>query len=254
MKQTRTVVVGLEHRAIYQGSLILVNQEHPIWHGAPVPDLTDVAAGVQMEKQAALLLEAVMRELDAAPHIAAVSGYRSREEQERIFADTRKKRGETYTRTYVALPGCSEHQTGLAIDLGKRTGSMDPIAPDFPYSGIYQNFREAAVQYGFIQRYPQGKEEITKIGHEPWHFRYVGIPHAELITSLHFTLEEYTQWMKGFPLESHPYLFQSRGRSFTIGYVPATDDITEIALYREPYTISGNNVDGFIVAVWDGAL
>ncbi len=64
---------------------------------------------------------------------------------------------------------------------------------------ICQTFREKAAKYGFILRYPAGKEHITGIGHEPWHFRYVGVPHAEIMASEGLTLVEYTDFLTGFP-------------------------------------------------------
>ncbi|HWQ78566.1 MAG TPA: D-alanyl-D-alanine carboxypeptidase family protein, partial [Anaerovoracaceae bacterium] len=59
--------------------------------------------------------------------------------------------------------------------------------------------REFSVQYGFIERYPAGRERVTHIAHEPWHFRYVGYPHSELMTEKALTLEEYTDYLRQFP-------------------------------------------------------
>ena len=84
-----------------------------------------------------------------------------------------RESGRKFTETYVAVPGHSEHETGLAIDLGLKQDVIDFIRPEFPYEGICQRFRQLAPKYGFIERYPKGKEEVTGIGQEPWHFRYV---------------------------------------------------------------------------------
>lgn len=65
-----------------------------------------------------------------------------------------------------------------------------------PWSEICQIFRDRAADYGFIERYPKGKENITHIGHEPWHFRYVGVEHAKQMTERNPTLEEYVEWLK----------------------------------------------------------
>lgn len=83
------------------------------------------------------------------------------------------------------------HETGLAIDVGKELEEVDFICPEFPYEGVCQIFRELAPMYGFIERYPKGKEAVTGIAKEPWHFRYVGYPHARIIQNLGMTLEEY---------------------------------------------------------------
>ena len=120
-----------------------------------------------------------------------VSGWRSFEEQTDIYQNSLVKNGRSFTRKYVALPGHSEHQTGLAIDLGLRGPELDFIRPDFPYTGICQRFRERAVDFGFVERYPAGKEAVTGITHEPWHFRYVGPAHAREIVRRGLALEEY---------------------------------------------------------------
>ncbi len=250
MKQTKSIVVALDYVDICRGPLVLVNREHPARQAAAVEHLACIAPGVRLEKQAALLYGALMREIGGAPHIVPVSGYRSRAEQERLYADALREHGAEYTAAYVALPGCSEHQTGLALHVGQQAEHIDLVAPDFPYAGICQQFRRAAARHGFVQRYPAGKEHITGIGHEPWHFRYVGIPHSEVMAGLGATLEEYTQWVRAYPWENAPCRFESRRRAFEIGFVPAHRGSTEIVLHGEPYTVSGNNVDGFVVAVW----
>lgn len=83
-----------------------------------------------------------------------MSGWRSFGEQQSIWDDTLAKEGEAFTRQYVAFPGCSEHQTGLAMDLAKAAPSIDFIRPDFPDEGPCGTFRRLAAQYGLIQRYP----------------------------------------------------------------------------------------------------
>ena len=120
-----------------------------------------------------------------------VSGWRSHREQQKIWDDTIAEKGELFTRKYVAVPGCSEHETGLAIDLAENAPEIDFICPEFPRTGICGKFRERAPHYGFIERYPKGKESVTGIGAEPWHFRYVGLPHSLIMTGLGLVLEEY---------------------------------------------------------------
>jgi len=77
--------------------------------------------------------------------------------------------------------------------LGLNKNEIDFICPDFPYEGICQRFRKEAVKYGFIERYQEGKEDITKVSYESWHFRYVGVEAAEEIMSQGLTLEEYME-------------------------------------------------------------
>ncbi|MFR1232946.1 MAG: D-alanyl-D-alanine carboxypeptidase family protein [Evtepia gabavorous] len=103
-------------------------------------------------------------------------------------------------------------------------------------------------RYGLIQRYPAGKEEITGIGHEPWHFRYVGQPHAAIMEARGLTLEEYIAWLREFPYESCRY----QEKNAIVSFLPGASDGPTI-LKRDsdlPCTISGNNVDGFIITEW----
>ena len=116
------------------------------------------------------------------------SGYRSYSAQEELYNSYVNRDGKIAADTYSARPGHSEHQTGLAFDLNS-------ITDDFQYTneGIWVN--ENAYRYGFILRYPKGKEDITGYKYESWHLRYVGV---ELATKLYnngdwITLEEYFQ-------------------------------------------------------------
>lgn len=183
-------------RALGTGRLILVNAQHPLSGYAWTPELVPVhspASPVLLEREAAFHLDRLMEELDGWRSITPVSGWRSGEEQRRIYADSLRDNGAAFTRRYVALPGRSEHQTGLAIDLGLTGPDLDFIRPDFPYTGICQEFRRRAADHGFIERYPAGREAVTGIAHEPWHFRYVGAPHARAMADGGLTLEEYLE-------------------------------------------------------------
>lgn len=99
----------------------------------------------------------------------------------------------TAAKALRALPACSEHETGLAIDLAANAQDIDFICPEFPRSGICQKFREAAPYYGFVERYAKEKEPVTGISGEPWHFRYVGTPHSEIMARKGMCLEEYVE-------------------------------------------------------------
>ena len=171
--------------------LALVNQIHPIrWEPRT---LVPVRGAVLLEARAARALNLLMEDLNGWNFITAVSGWRSQEEQQELYVRSLLEHGEEFTRRFVALPGHSEHQTGLAIDLGLTRADLDFIRPYFPYDGICQQFRKQAAAYGFIERYPAGKDTVTDIAHEPWHFRYVGAPYAAIIERRRWTLEEYHQ-------------------------------------------------------------
>ena len=99
-----------------------------------------------------------------------------------------------HTRKYVAIPGCSEHHTGFAIDVGiLLEGKLYRKREDLlSVSHLLEIVQKKLPQYGFILRYPKGKEAITKINYEPWHFRYIDSPDlAKEITDQGICFEEY---------------------------------------------------------------
>ncbi|OUP82855.1 hypothetical protein B5F07_12525 [Lachnoclostridium sp. An169] len=181
--------------------LILVNRENPLRRFPDADMLEPVLEeypDVLMEHRAARALRALLEAIGNRGEIIPVSGFRTQAEQQKIWDDTLLERGEEFTRKFVAYPGCSEHQTGLAIDLGANLPEIDFICPEFPDTGIFGKFREKAADFGFIERYPKGKEAVTGIGAEPWHFRYVGVPHAAVMKAGGLVLEEYAEERNAF--------------------------------------------------------
>lgn len=232
--------------------LLLVSAAHPMLEDVR-PELTAADENwpqVLLERQAARLLVACVQAVGGRGQIVPVSGWRSREEQQQIWDDTMEKEGEAFTRQYVALPGCSEHQTGLAIDLSLAAPHIDFIRPDFPDTGVCRAFQEQAGKYGFILRYPAGKEHITGIAYEPWHFRYVGVPHGAIMTQLGLTLEEYLELMDGYPDGDRPFRFRMGEYQFGICRLP--DDCPEEDLPRGEggCQLSRDNRGGLIVTTW----
>ena len=135
-----------------KGSLILVNREHPL-QGELIPDLVPLEGGwpdQHLDRTAARMLAAAIEAVHGQGQILPVSGWRSQDEQQAIWNDTLAKEGEDFTARYVARPGCSEHQTGLAVDLALCADTIDFIRPDFPYDGVCGAFRKVAARYGFI--------------------------------------------------------------------------------------------------------
>lgn len=122
-----------------------------------------------------------------------ISGYRSYERQYKIFTNNIVNKGKNYTLRYSAVPGTSEHQTGLAIDVSAE--SLDfKLSANFASSpeGIW--LAENAHNYGYIIRYPEGNEKITGYAFEPWHIRYVGKGLATYLHENELTLEEYYKY------------------------------------------------------------
>ncbi|MFU2018892.1 D-alanyl-D-alanine carboxypeptidase [Peribacillus butanolivorans] len=122
--------------------------------------------------------------------LLGVSAYRSHATQVALFDSYVKRDGYAKAITYSALPGTSEHETGLAIDV---TGGNGKCAAQDCFGGTKEAkwLQAHADDYGFIIRYPKGKESVTGYKYEPWHLRYVGKSIAQTIMSQGITLEEY---------------------------------------------------------------
>lgn len=130
-------------------------------------------------------------------YLAGVSAYRSYGAQMEIYRNNVRRYGKKMAEMYCAEPGHSEHKTGLAVDLTRSDGKCAVEA-------CFADMKEAkwlekhAHEYGYIVRYPKGKEHITGYQYEPWHIRYVGKKLSLLIAERDITLEEYYQ-------SSYPY-------------------------------------------------
>lgn len=113
------------------------------------------------------------------------SAYRSYKSQVRVLKDEISSKGVDYANKYVAKPGKSEHQSGLSIDVTNEARCFDKTSPEAQW------LANNAYRFGFILRYPEGKEDITGYNYEPWHIRYVGKYAAKEIYEKNITLEEY---------------------------------------------------------------
>lgn len=120
----------------------------------------------------------------------AVSGYRSFSRQNQVFIAEVKRSGEEKAVQAVAFPGNSEHQTGLAMDISSRSAGFG-LTEQFGTTAEGMWLAENAHRFGYILRYPKGKEEVTGYKYEPWHFRYVGKEAATDIYENNWTLEEF---------------------------------------------------------------
>ena len=118
-------------------------------------------------------------------NFGVTSSYRSYSDQEGTWNYYLKVNGQDYANKYVARPGFSEHQTGLALDV------KSTISSPFKTTKEYKWMLENAYKYGFILRYPENKESITGFNSEAWHFRYVGVEVATKMKEENLTYEEY---------------------------------------------------------------
>ena len=249
--------IKLTERDICQGYVILVNRQHSI--------RTELFQGTQrlvpadprypetlLASQPAALLTRLIQDCGGQGRILPVSGYRTLREQTGLFDDSLRRNGREFTHRFVAFPNCSEHQTGLAIDLAENKPNIDLIRPDFPYTGVFGAFRDLAAEYGFVERYPKGKEAVTGIAFEPWHFRYVGYPHAKIMRDKGLALEEYLEFIRGFPYPEKAYLVKTGETAFRISFVQVERD-HPVSISRPDgwFWISGNNADGVIVTSWE---
>lgn len=144
-----------------------------------------------IRKEAGQALEEMFRSAaEENIELYAISGYRSYTRQKSLFDAEVRKSGTKKAAQAVAIPGQSEHQTGLTMDIASKSTNMN-LTEEFGETPEGKWLAENAHKYGFILRYPKGKESITGYQYEPWHFRYVGVEAATTIFENEWTLEEF---------------------------------------------------------------
>jgi D-alanyl-D-alanine carboxypeptidase len=182
------------------GSLYLVNRTYRLTsHYQPDdlvrPDVRRASSEVMMRREAAgkleEMFEAAARE---GMRLVAVSGFRSYETQRIIYQRKIKSAGSVAkAELLVAPPGASEHQLGLAMDVGRRSNTN--LNMSFGRSKEGEWVARHAHEYGFILRYQDRWTDITGYANEPWHIRYVGVEHAAVIYAMDIPLETYVDHM-----------------------------------------------------------
>ena len=178
---------------------VLVNKENKIkdkyYENLKLVDTLNVLdEKIKVEEEtykAYLELKKFLEEKDII--IGIDTSYRDEKEQQEIWDDFLEKKGLDYCNNYVAPVGYSEHHTGLAIDISlKKDGKFLIDNGDlFKYDDEFKKIHPYLKEFGFILRYPLGKESITGYNYEPWHIRYVGTVAANIIYENNLTLEEY---------------------------------------------------------------
>ena len=151
----------------------------------------------------------------------------------------------------VDTPGYSEHHLGTAIDLKLYTDSgITYTLDDEP--GFFAWLRDNCWKYGYILRYPADKATVTGVSYEPYHFRYVDVPHAYYMTENGLCLEEYLDELAKNTSANGKHLTVAvdGGSTYEIYYVKATGNTVDIPVPADyPYTVSGDNQNGFIVTI-----
>ena len=175
-------------------NLVLINRDNKLAELNPqLVDVEEIKVDSRIAEQTKQFLAAARA---IAPEESLISGYRSVEEQTEIYNERvaqleatglPHEEAERQAQTQVQVPGASEHQTGLAIDMSAPNGQSEEVA---------QQIIALAPQYGFVLRYPEGKNAITGVDYENWHFRYVGVENAQYMAKHQLVLEEYIQKLK----------------------------------------------------------
>lgn len=175
IKRKVNVIEKPKTQGTYIKGILIVNKKYSLpANYNPGVDQTASTALKQLQQAAST----------AGHNIPLISGFRSYSRQQTLYNNYVARDGQALADTYSARPGHSEHQTGLAFDVG----NLDDNYGSTP-AGIW--LKENCHKYGFIIRYPKGKESITGYQYEPWHIRYVGVEHATKIMNQNITLEEY---------------------------------------------------------------
>ena len=198
-----------------QGHVFLVNRAHSLTEEFMDTALVELANGkVQTMQQGMRIAEEAGRQLEllgetfyqeTGRRLVVVSVYRDYQHQDRIFknriAQHRMNLGLTYEEAYekasqvVAIPGTSEHQSGRAVDFStlELLQAGRALVSDFSQTLEGRWLADNAYRFGYILRYPNEKSKVTGIIFEPWHYRYVGQPHAAIMQARGDTLEEYLE-------------------------------------------------------------
>ena len=253
------VLIRMAYADIARGSLILINHDYafvfPDRDNNDLVNITNyITDSVLLRNDQTILSSYIIPHLNemmdafhdhtGITNVIIRDAFRSLSGQQQIFDTMVRRWGRTGALGWAALPGHSEHHTGFAIDFGvRRAGNIEMFDGTGAFSWIPRNSHN----FGFILRYPQNRTSITRTNFEPWHYRFVGIPHAAIMRANNWVLEEYIENIRGYTYEE-PLLFTFNDIEYMIYF---TTDLEIRLPYDVEFTISGNNIDGFIVTIWE---
>lgn len=264
-----SVYVEVQNSDIHRGDLILINRDYEYSDGSN-PNIVNIYENksdsykvdrsyMELDKTMINAINSMLDDFAAKTGITNIlcnSGYRTYDEQKQMYEEDLENTG-LLESALVAPPGHSEHHSGLAMDFAIDDGYEYPaLRNEGEYSWIYVN----AANYGLILRYTEQNKHITKYQAESWHFRYVGPVHASMIYRMGVALEQYEGFIKDFQYDNPLEYKYSDTEFYRIYFVPMdmSSDKTSLPIPYEclsnngaewPYTVSGNNSDGFIVTV-----
>ena len=249
------IIVRMPPGDIFRGSLILINQDHrfdipEVWNYVSIEERKSLS--YRAIGQDLLIGESVIEPLNAMldsfyaetgrDTVAVISAFRTYERQQEILNEYISLVGRLEALRWAAPPGHSEHHAGLAVDFGLFNNG---VLRTFLGTGVYSWFRENSFNYGFILRFPDEKTDVTHTAYEPWHYRFVGLPHSYFIHNNGLCLEEYIELIMGYTRDE-PFLGEFNGNTYEVYF---TSDLEILIPFDCEFDISGNNIDGFIVTV-----
>lgn len=265
---TGYTTIQISNESLYTGSLILVNSQYAFRFPTSTASLLNVYneyyandyhcnyfvdSAVQLEAVAARAVLQMANGLfteTGLNNLQIGTGYRSYETQQDLSS--------RYPAT-AALPGYSEHHTGLGIDLQiwdkdkKVTYTFEDA--NQTCMSILAWMNSNAYKHGFVRRFAPDKDAITGITSDRWHYRYVGVPHAYYMMTNNLCLEEYLAALENCTYEGNHLIFDVDGKNYEIYFVAAENGATTtLPVPNDPtlYTVSGNNYSGYIVTITRG--
>lgn len=241
--QKNKITLKVTTDQIYTGNLLLVNKDHPVPQGAAESKAVNlfqhkelvqgfslldktIQLSPSMVKKFSTMIEAA--EKKGVSQFLISSGYRDNKRQNELYEEMGAE--------YAMPAGHSEHNLGLSIDIGSTQEKMNK-APEGKW------LSKNAWKYGFILRYPKDKTDITGTIYEPWHFRYVGLPHSAIMKKKNFVLEEYLDFLK----EQKTFMTTIENQTYKIFYYQVSSNTTIHVPENGRYEISGDNMEGVII-------
>ncbi len=268
----KTPFITLSHIPfdIYKGELILVNRQYAYDPALAASDLVLIKKAITDEALAEQIVLAqyemyltattanalarlsydLQKTLSSTKNIHIYSAYRSSSHQQSIINDylSRPDYGQDYVDKYVAPVGASEHHTGLAVDINFFDDDGSSFRFDAPeVANEYAWLLDNAHKYGLIWRYQADKADLTGYNEEVWHFRYVGVPHAEYMKTNGLCLEEYHALIEKATFDKPLTFTTSDGKTYSV-YADDPEDSLQVP-QSLAYSLSGSNRDYFIVTV-----
>lgn len=244
--------ISMNSDDVYCGDLVLIDGSNPYQFKEslniqPIADLkndcyTTSDLVISLDSNTINSLNSLMEAFNTETGISdirIISAYRTYDEQQEKYSS-----GSAST-----APGYSEYHTARTFSMAifSSDGTSDYFKPDGDYAWV----KEHAAEYGFIQRYPEGKDNYTGESEITYIYRYVGVPHALYMYQNGMCLEEYISAVKNYTFESPLTISGTDGSSYLVYYVPASSEGSTAVQIPEnsQYEVSGNNSDGFIVTV-----